>query len=292
MFDTVANADNHKGKGLVGTVADLSLVRRAQLAVIAHIRHTYTNYDSLLKQVQYNEARLRVEKPCLDRLIQWRGDDDNAGDMDDVLREVIVIPDDDDELDEGDLTQESLRIGHEIERDSSVESISEADVQVQPINYSNINRTVERRDSHSPESDKEIEYLGRNRLRHIRQAQYNQPTLDRIGMHRQRVYEAALDRRRKYSENRNPFSDSSSLSVFASSGHNSIHSLSQQPQDRNHQPYLAERGQQTMGRVPVQTRLMPVARPDGYRTDPYSNARDPQYILKEQVSPDHTLTEL
>lgn len=280
-------ANDFKGKGLVGTVADLSLVRRAQLAVIAHIRHTYTQYDSLLRQVPYNEARRRVEKPCLDRLIQWRGDDDDAGDMDDVLREVIVIPDDDEEDDKGDETQENLRMRPgETERDSSVEYISDADMQIQPIDYSTVNRTIERGDSYSPESDKEIQYLGRNQLRYGRQVQYDQHRLDRMGIHRQRVYEEALDRRRKHPENTNVNKDHASLPVFASSGHNSIHPLSQQLRDPNYSPHLAD-GEHKLGRPPVQTRLMPVARPNIYRADPHSNARESRYVLGEQVSPVH-----
>ncbi len=258
-------------------------MRRAQLAVIAHIRHTYTEYDSLLRQVQYNEARRRVEKPCLDRLIRWRGDDDDAEDMDDVLREVIVIPDDDEADDEGDETQESLRMRpEEIERDSSVEYISEADMQVQPVDYSNINRTIERGESYSPESDKEIRYLGRNQLRHGRQVQFDQHALDRMGTHRQKIYEEALNRRRKHPETLNVHDEHYSGPVFASSGHNNVHPLSQQPQDRNRLAHLAEG--QDLGRAPVQTRTMLVARPDGYRADPYSNARDSGYVLEEQVS--------
>ena len=268
-------------------------MRRAQLAVIAHIRHTYTNYDSLLRQVQYNEARRRVEKPCLDRLIRWRGDDDDAGDMDDVLREVIVIPDDDEtEDDEGNGTKESLQSRpEESERDSSVEYISEADMQIQPIDYSNVNRAAERGDSYSPDSDKEIQYLGRNQLRHGRQAQYNQQTLDRMGTHRQRVYEEALDRRRKHPENLNVYTDHSSLPVSVSSGH-AIHPLSQQSQDPYYQPHLIDSNEQVQGQASTQMRLEPVATPDNYRVKPYSNIRDPRYVLEEKVSPIHKLIEL
>lgn len=264
-------------------------MRRAQLAVIAHIRHTYTDYDSLLRQVQYNEARRRVEKRCLDRLIRWRGDDDDAGDMDDVLREVIVIPDDDEEEDdEGDEAQENSRmLPQEIERDSSVEYISETDMQIQPVDYSNKNRTIERGDSYSPESDREIQYLGRNQLRHGRQVQYDQHTLDRMGTHRKRVYEEALNRRRKHPENLNVHNNHSSLPVFASSRHDGMRPLLQPTQDRNQPPHLAERGEQTLRPAPDQTLLMPVARLDGYRADTYSNARDPRYVVEEQVSPVH-----
>ena len=264
-------------------------MRRAQLAVIAHIRHTYTDYDALLKQVQYNEARRRVEQRCLDRLIRWRGDDDDAGDMEDVLREVIVIPDDDeDDANNGDEPKESLRIQPgENERDSSVEYISEADMQIQPVDYSNINRAVERGDSYSPVSDQEVQYLGRNKLRHGRQVLYDQQTLDRMGTRRQRVYKEALDRRREHPEHLNIHNDDSSISVFASSGRDKVHPSWQQAQDQDYLPYPTQSGEQTLGRSPFQTRLMPVARPEGYRVDPYSNKRNSRYILEEQVSLAH-----
>lgn len=269
-------------------------MRRAQLAVIAHIRHTYTDYDALLRQVQYNEARRRVEQPCLDRLIRWRGDDDDAGDMEDVLREVIVIPDDDEaDNDRGDETTGGLRKpAGENERDSSIEYISEADMQIQPVDYSNVNRTVERGDSYSPESDKEIQYLGSNLLRPSRQFQYDQHKLDRMGTHRQRVYEEALDRRRKHPENLNVQNGHQSLSVFANSGHVEMHPLLQQPQDRDYPSRLPEHGEQASMRVPIEARLVPVARLDGCRADPYSNAMDPGYVLEEQVSLVHNEDEL
>ena len=263
-------------------------MRRAQLAVIAHIRHTYTNYDALLKLIQYNEARRRVEQPCLDRLIRWRGDDDDAGDMEDVLREVIVIPDDD----EDDGKQESLRMrSEEHERDSSIEYISETDMQVQPVDYSNVNRTIERGGSFSPESDKEIQYLGRKQLRYGPH-QHDQHTLERMGAHRQRVYEEALDRRRNHPENLTVYTDHSSLPLPINSDHDNFYPLSQQPQGRSFPPQLNEREKQALAQAPIQTRPMPVAGPYNYTTDPYSSLKDSNYIREEQVSPAHNKNEL
>lgn len=101
---------------------ELPLPRRVQLAVVAHIRHVYTNYDRLLRIVSYPEARARVEKPCLDLLAQWRSDDDDDADaMEDILREVIVIDDDDD--DQEDNVEVSSRINRN-DREASVEIIS------------------------------------------------------------------------------------------------------------------------------------------------------------------------
>ena len=79
---------------------------RANLAVVAHIRHVYTNYDELLKVagIARSDARRGIEQFTLNKLVSWRGDDDDDDDtmIEDVLREVIVISDDEDESDEED----------------------------------------------------------------------------------------------------------------------------------------------------------------------------------------------
>ena len=86
-------------------VSDLSLPRRAQLAVVAHIRHTYTEYDELLRKMSWAEARRQVAPKTLEKLALWRGDKDDEPDtMEDILREVVVISDDED--DEGHETSE------------------------------------------------------------------------------------------------------------------------------------------------------------------------------------------
>lgn len=77
----------------------MSLVRRANLAVVAHIRHTYTNYDQLLRSgFSWADARRGVGQFTLDKLISWRGEEEEDDDpnMEDVLREVVVISDDED----------------------------------------------------------------------------------------------------------------------------------------------------------------------------------------------------
>lgn len=67
--------------------------------MVAHIRHNYTSYDKLLRQISYNEARHQVEKETLEKIIEWRGGEDmtvenTRGDAaDDLLKEVIVISD-------------------------------------------------------------------------------------------------------------------------------------------------------------------------------------------------------
>ncbi|EFW98645.1 hypothetical protein CMQ_4497 [Grosmannia clavigera kw1407] len=83
-----------KGEPLVGLAKDITLSRRVQLAVLAHIRHTHTRYDRLLKETSYANARRTVEALCLDILVKWRGDEETGRDqLDEILREVIVISD-------------------------------------------------------------------------------------------------------------------------------------------------------------------------------------------------------
>ena len=87
------------GQNRVGTADEIPLVRRAQLAVVAHIRHIYTNYDKLLRELPYNDARHQVERDTLLKLVEWRGDEqeDEASRraVDDIVREVVYISDDD-----------------------------------------------------------------------------------------------------------------------------------------------------------------------------------------------------
>ncbi|KAK3297686.1 uncharacterized protein B0H64DRAFT_129834 [Chaetomium fimeti] len=78
----------------VGLAPDVTLSRRVQLAVLAHIRHNHTRYDQLLKETAYVNARKAVESLCLDILVKWRGDEETGRDqLDEILCEVIVISD-------------------------------------------------------------------------------------------------------------------------------------------------------------------------------------------------------
>ncbi|KAF7922596.1 uncharacterized protein EAE98_008122 [Botrytis deweyae] len=96
------------GEPTVGLQADLPLARRVQLAVLAHIRHTHTRYDKLLKETSWINARKVVEPVCLDVLVKWRGDEETGRDqMDEILREVVIITDSDDEDDESDEDDDS-----------------------------------------------------------------------------------------------------------------------------------------------------------------------------------------
>ncbi len=82
---------------MVGLASDIPLSRRVQLAVLAHIRHTHTRYDQLLKEMSWMNARKVVEPVCLDVLVKWRGDEETGRDqMEEILREVVVITDSED----------------------------------------------------------------------------------------------------------------------------------------------------------------------------------------------------
>ena len=108
----------YQGQRKVGTALELPLARRAQLAVVAHIRHVYTDYDRLLKVTSFHEARTLVEEPTLAKLVEWRGDDENGKTvLEDVFREVIVISDDDDDSD----SDEGENIPPRSNRDHSIE---------------------------------------------------------------------------------------------------------------------------------------------------------------------------
>ena len=144
-----------QGKDRVGTAVELPLPRRVQLAVVAHIRHVYTNYDRLLRIGTYPDARAKVEKPCLDLLAQWRSDDDDdANAMEEILREVIVI-DDDDEDDTN--SNNSLSNNRPNSRKNSVEIISSHafphEVQTHSIEYGVSAQVANRDHEYSPDSD-------------------------------------------------------------------------------------------------------------------------------------------
>lgn len=91
------------GEPTVGLQTNIPLSRRVQLAVLAHIRHTHTRYDKLLRETSWMNARKAVEPVCLDVLVKWRGDEETGRDqMDEILREVVIITDSENESDSSD----------------------------------------------------------------------------------------------------------------------------------------------------------------------------------------------
>ncbi|KAF4450723.1 hypothetical protein F53441_6166 [Fusarium austroafricanum] len=99
---------NKGEKEKVGFSEDITLARRVHLAVLAHIRHTHTRYDTLLRETTWQNARKVVEALCLDTLVKWRGDEESGRDqLDEILREVVVISDSEGE-DSGDESDSSI----------------------------------------------------------------------------------------------------------------------------------------------------------------------------------------
>ncbi|KAF4166047.1 hypothetical protein CNMCM6936_007134 [Aspergillus lentulus] len=176
-----------KGQRKVGTAAELPLARRAQLAVVAHIRHIYTDYDRLLKTTSFHEARSAVEEPTLAKLVEWRGDDENGKTvLEDVFREVIVISDDDDsDAEEGEVSRS-------VNRDHSIEIISShqrpEELQTRPVNFAH--PTVP--ESHLDISDDEPP----PGFRFIPESPKKRP-VDRRGFSRYHAWDRALNRYRK-----------------------------------------------------------------------------------------------
>ena len=171
------------------------MARRAQLAVVAHVRHVYTMYDKLLKSGTYGEARAAVEQPCLDKLVSWRGDDENGTTvLEDVFREVVVISDSEDDS-EGDAQDDHTSI-----RESSVEFVSSKpsahQVQMVPIQYgSSATKGAERlRDDSDEELDAGYQYISRSTRK--RKAP-DQQKLERRGFHRYNAWSQAIDRYRQ-----------------------------------------------------------------------------------------------
>lgn len=87
----------------MGNAKELSLARRVQLAVVAHIRHVHTDYDNILKRKggTWLEAREQVEPVSLAKIKEWRDETDEASnELEETFREVIVLDDDDSSDDE------------------------------------------------------------------------------------------------------------------------------------------------------------------------------------------------
>ncbi|RAK93609.1 hypothetical protein BO79DRAFT_186220 [Aspergillus costaricaensis CBS 115574] len=181
-----------KGQRKVGTAVELPLARRAQLAVVAHIRHIYTDYDRLLKATSFHEARTVVEEPTLAKLVEWRGDDENGKTvLEDVFREVIVISDDEDSDVEGEPFSPN-------NRDNSVMVVSsnpQADeLQTRTLNYANPALRDTQLDPSDEEAPPGFRYIPEPPRRH---------KIDRRGFSRYQAWDRALNRYRNIANETN-----------------------------------------------------------------------------------------
>ncbi|PYH47685.1 DUF2293 domain-containing protein [Aspergillus saccharolyticus JOP 1030-1] len=182
-----------KGQRKVGTAVELPLARRAQLAVVAHIRHIYTEYDHLLKATSFHEARSVVEEPTLAKLVEWRGDDENGKIvLEDVFREVIVISDDED----SDTEEEAMQ---SFNRGQSVVVVSShpraEELHTNPVTYvaSTLREArLDISDEEAPPGFRFVPKIPRN------------DRLDRRGFSRYQAWDRAINRYRNVTDGANP----------------------------------------------------------------------------------------
>lgn len=121
----------------MGTAPGLSLARRAQLAVVAHIRHTYTEYDRILRLTSYPKARGLVENRTLCKLVEWRGNGRHGKpELEAVLQEVIVISDEEEATEDG--NEEIVTPGDQSVEIVPSEPVQPNGAQTEPVNVTPI----------------------------------------------------------------------------------------------------------------------------------------------------------
>ncbi|KAL8784267.1 MAG: hypothetical protein Q9213_004089 [Squamulea squamosa] len=184
-----------RGTAKVGTATDQPFIRRVHLAVGAHIRHVYTNYDELLRSRKYGwlDARAMVQPITLDKIIEWRDEKDEPDAVEDILREVIVIPDDEDN---------EIEDVNTSDRQDSVEVISSHDfaatVNVEALDYgaldgrSGLDQLVSSEDDWDPR----VKFIRRVSSPPAEKQRQYQDRLDRQQAHRNRVWHEAVSRRK------------------------------------------------------------------------------------------------
>ena len=143
----------------------LPLPRRVQLAVVAHIRHMYTDYDRLLKEVPWQAARLSVEQQTLSKLAEWRGERDDPNALEEILREVIVISEDEDDDREG-ASESNATGGNRLTQTNGEEDVEVVrhDSTQQPVHLQAIDFSREEDERHvmtpANEGDGHFQFIG------------------------------------------------------------------------------------------------------------------------------------
>ncbi|SPQ27640.1 d487d256-7fb5-4afb-b3ad-b0d068a0370c [Thermothielavioides terrestris] len=190
-----------KGDPPVGLAPDLTLSRRVQLAVLAHIRHNHTRYDQLLRETTYVNARKAVESLCLDILVKWRGDEETGRDqLDEILCEVVVISDSEsDESDEDEEEDESsvTSSAEESPREQAGRAVGTNRAMVSPIDAplaaptrNNSRGQTLPRAAHAPQKVKKISAKAR------REAKWAQRGFHRYQAARDQAWHQAVERQR------------------------------------------------------------------------------------------------
>lgn len=178
------------------------------LAVGAYIRHTYTDYDRLLRSHSYLDARAIVQPYTLDKIIEWRDEKDEPDAVEDILREVIVISDDEEE--------ETSHDDVSTDRESSIEVISSHEiannVQIKSLDYSTLDERSRLERPISPEDAwaPSVKFIRRLSTPPSGTARRRQDWADRQQAHRNRVWQEAISRRRNKNQE---FSDNNIKSV-------------------------------------------------------------------------------
>ena len=126
----------------------------------AYIRHTYTDYDSILKTGgTWLEARAKAQPISFAKLKEWR-DEGDSGELEETFREIIVL-DDDDDLD-SDTSNDTLSDGGGSDRSLEIISSKATARELQPDYHTG----VPRGDAHSwrliPERSSYLRSMHRN----------------------------------------------------------------------------------------------------------------------------------
>ena len=274
----------------MGTAKDVALVRRASLAVVAHVRHVYTDYDRLLKRHPWPVARALVEQPTLDKLLQWRGTEDDAEEMDDILREVIVIPDDDDEDEENLMHENPSSLREKTELNNSVEFIPAENLQTEAIDYAAASRLGDRNRMESPISDdvEVLEYQGQPQSYRSQPVQYEQHRHDQMEAHRRRRWDEARDRRRNepiyMTDSNSTLPNSASFGTVPHFQKNLEH---QQLRASSSGVQMTEAPKFTSSRATVYTQLIPHPKETepSHTFEPHGLEREIRQSFSNQVSP-------
>ncbi|KAL9588905.1 MAG: hypothetical protein Q9203_002291 [Teloschistes exilis] len=133
-----------------------------------------------------------VAPPTLDKIIEWRDEKDEPDAVEDILREVIIISDDEDEESEENST----------EREGSIEIISSQEiadaVHVEPLDYSTMDGKSAYDRPFSPEDDwaPSVRFIRRLSTPPADRGTRRQTRIDRQQAHRNRVWLEAVNRRR------------------------------------------------------------------------------------------------
>ncbi|KAL8701691.1 MAG: hypothetical protein Q9224_000384 [Gallowayella concinna] len=134
-----------------------------------------------------------VQPHTLDKILEWRDEKDEPDAVEDILREVIVIPDDDDEETQNEMIDD---------RHSSPEVISSHEfvdtVHVQPLDYGALDERARVERSVSPEDDwaPSVKFIRRISTPPPKIQARHQERADRQQAHRTRIWQEAVSRRR------------------------------------------------------------------------------------------------